>query len=229
MVLLTQVSIRYAARFPATIVLIQALCLIGTASLALLPRFLSYGSPELTTWQIIGSRTGPTSIQHRDHACIGMSVSSYETLRYKLQAATWKHARARWNRNAPYKFTGRGAAFFARIAHPSHFLSTRSTPSPQLIPMDPQRPEDTVASCLIASFFAQCATQRSRPTGAGTQDRARLSEIESRVRPRLRYEISRPPLLRFVKVPPLALQTLVENSVKHWFAQRAEGASVQIY
>ena len=47
-------------------------------------------------------------------------------------------------------------------------------------------------------------------------------EIEStRFGPRLRYEIAVPESLGQVKVPPLALQTLVENAVKHVAAQRS--------
>jgi len=49
---------------------------------------------------------------------IGMSVSSYETLRYKLQAATLKHARARLEQERAYKFTGRAQLSSLRIAHP---------------------------------------------------------------------------------------------------------------
>ena len=54
-------------------------------------------------------------------------------------------------------------------------------------------------------------------------------EIEStRFGPRLRYEISVSEALKDVKVPPLALQTLVENSVKHVAARRTEPVQIKI-
>ena len=53
-------------------------------------------------------------------------------------------------------------------------------------------------------------------------------EIEStRFGPRLRYKIAVPDSLGSVRVPPLALQSLVENSVKHVAAQRSQGATIQ--
>jgi LytS/YehU family sensor histidine kinase len=45
---------------------------------------------------------------------------------------------------------------------------------------------------------------------------------------RLRYTIDVPTALDHVKVPPLALQTLVENSIKHVAAPRAEGATIRV-
>jgi LytS/YehU family sensor histidine kinase len=54
-------------------------------------------------------------------------------------------------------------------------------------------------------------------------------EIErTRFGPRLRYTIDVPVSLEGVKVPPLALQTLVENSIKHVVSQRAEGATIKV-
>ena len=54
-------------------------------------------------------------------------------------------------------------------------------------------------------------------------------EIErTRFGPRLRYTIDVPAALDEIKIPPLALQTLVENSIKHVVAQRAEGATIQV-
>jgi LytS/YehU family sensor histidine kinase len=54
-------------------------------------------------------------------------------------------------------------------------------------------------------------------------------EIEkTRFGARIRYEITVPKALEDVKVPPLALQSLVENAVKHVVSQRAQGATIQI-
>ena len=54
-------------------------------------------------------------------------------------------------------------------------------------------------------------------------------EIEkTRFGPRLSYTIAIPEELLNVNVPPLALQSLVENSVKHVVSQRSQGTTIQI-
>jgi LytS/YehU family sensor histidine kinase len=54
-------------------------------------------------------------------------------------------------------------------------------------------------------------------------------EIEqTRFGPRLRYEIAIPEALQDVNVPPLALQSLVENAVKHVVSERSQGAAIRI-
>jgi len=54
-------------------------------------------------------------------------------------------------------------------------------------------------------------------------------EIEkTRFGARLRYEINVPESLGSVKVPPLALQSLIENTVKHVVSKRTQGAQIQI-
>ena len=54
-------------------------------------------------------------------------------------------------------------------------------------------------------------------------------EIErTRFGQRLRYAIEVPATLDELKAPPLALQTLVENSIKHVVSQRAEGATIRV-
>src|SRR6185295_11781521 len=52
-------------------------------------------------------------------------------------------------------------------------------------------------------------------------ERARFGE-------RLRYSIDVPAAVAFIETPPLAVQTLVENSVKHAIAPRREGGTVRI-
>ncbi|MBM3795884.1 MAG: hypothetical protein FJW31_17925 [Acidobacteria bacterium] len=64
----------------------------------------------------------------------------------------------------------------------------------------------------------------------GTPDRARLSGLEqARFGDRLRYEIAEPDAdLGAVPVPPLSVQTLVENSVKYAVSPRREGARIVV-
>jgi len=54
-------------------------------------------------------------------------------------------------------------------------------------------------------------------------------EIEkTRFSERLRFAIAIPAAMEAVKVPPLALQTLVENCIKHVVARRAQGATIRV-
>jgi len=113
--------------------------------------------------------------------------------------------------------------------HP-HFLFNTLNSIAALIPMDPQRAEDTVgklASLLRFSLNAQHSGLV--PLAQELKIVRDYLEIEStRFGRACVMKLSPPTSLDSVKVPPLALQTLVENSVKHVVAQRAEGASVQI-
>lgn len=231
MVLLTQVSIRYTDRFPRAIVLVQALCLVVTGSLG------SLVAVSVLQLAGIGGRGGfwiayladlPFSIVVT--LAIGMSVSSYETLRYKLQAATLEARTRQMEQERAYKLLAEAqlSSLESRI-HP-HFLFNTLNSIAALIPMDPQRAEDTVgklASLLRFSLNAQHSGLV--PLAQELKIVRDYLEIEStRFGPRLRYEIIVPASLDSVKVPPLALQTLVENSVKHVAAIRTEGASIQV-
>jgi LytS/YehU family sensor histidine kinase len=161
---------------------------------------------------------------------IGMSVSLYETLRYKLQAATLEARTRQMEQERAYKLLAEAqlSSLESRI-HP-HFLFNTLNSIAALIPLDPQRAEDTVgklASLLRFSLNAQHSGLV--PLEQELKIVRDYLEIEStRFGPRLRYEIIVPASLDSVKVPPLALQTLVENSVKHVAATRTEGASIRV-
>ena len=66
--------------------------------------------------------------------------------------------------------------------------------------------------------------------GATTEYTEQKPEIEkTRFGPRLRYEITIPEALQDANVPPLALQSLVENAVKHVVSERSQGATIHIH
>ena len=113
--------------------------------------------------------------------------------------------------------------------HP-HFLFNTLNSIASLIPIDPQRAEDTVgklASLLRFSLNAQ--NSGLVPLAQELKIVRDYLEIEStRFGSRLRYEIQIPAAMNAVKVPPLAVQTLAENSVKHVAALRPGGASIRV-
>ncbi len=229
--LVTQVSVRYSSRLPRLIVAIQALCLIITASAgcligALILQFAGIVQPG--GYWIEYKASLPFSIVIT--LAIGMSMSTYETLRYKLQAATLEARTRQVEQERAYKLLAeaRLSSLESRI-HP-HFLFNTLNSIAALIPTDPQRAENTVGKLASLLRFSLNAPHSSLvPLAQELKIVRDYLEIEStRFGSRLRYEISIPGALDSVRVPPLALQTLVENSVKHVAAKRTEGASIQV-
>jgi two-component system sensor histidine kinase AlgZ len=229
--ILTRLSLRYANRFPKLIFLIQALALVCTATAGTFA-----GDLVLVTAGII--RRGGFWFELRESLpfsivislMFGLSVSTFETLRYKLQAATLalRTQQVEQERANKLLVEARLSSLESRI-HP-HFLFNTLNSIAALIPSDPARAEATVgklASLLRFSLNAQHASLV--PLKQELKVVRDYLEIEStRFGPRLRYEIAVPAALDDLKVPPLALQSLVENSVKHVAAQRSEGASIRV-
>ncbi len=229
--ILTRISFRYTNRFPRLIYLMQALILIYTATVG------TFAADLVLQFAGIVSRGGywielrqslPFSLVIT--LIFGLSISTFETLRYKLQAASLELRTRQVEQERANKLLAeaRLSALESRI-HP-HFLFNTLNSIASLIPSDPKRAEDTVSKLASLLRFSLNANHSSLVTLAQEVKIVRdYLEIEStRFGPRLRYQISVPDALGSLKVPPLALQTLVENSVKHVVAQRIEGASIQI-
>jgi two-component system, LytTR family, sensor histidine kinase AlgZ len=229
--ILTQVSIRYTSRFPRLNFLIQAFVLVCTATVGTFA-----GDLLLLAAGII--RPGGYWLELRESLpfsivitqMIGLSVSTYETLRYKLQAATLELRTRQMEQERANKLLveARLSSLESRI-HP-HFLFNTLNSIAALIPSDPGRAEDMVSKLASLLRFSLHANHNSLVPLAQELKLVRdYLEIEStRFGPRLRYEIAVPESLGSVQVPPLALQSLVENSVKHVAAQRSEGATIRV-
>ena len=231
MILVTRVSVRWGERLPRLIYLVQAACFVLTATAGSL-------TAEFILWLIgICSRTAFWSQYRTDLpfsivAClgIGMSIAMFENLRYKLQAAELELRTRQVEQERANKLLAeaRLSSLESRI-HP-HFLFNTLNSIAALIPTDPGRAEDTVAKLASLLRFSLNAQHGGLvPLAQELKTVRDYLEIETtRFGARLRYEISAPSELAGLRVPPLALQTLVENSVKHVAAQRPEGASVRI-
>ena len=143
----------------------------------------------------------------------GLSISTFETMRYKLQAATLELRTRQVEQERAYKLLAeaRLSSLESRI-HP-HFLFNTLNSIAALIPSDPQRAEDTVGKLASLLRFSLNANHSGLvPLGQELKIVRDYLEIEkTRFGPRLRYEIAVPESLEDVKVPPLALQSLVEN------------------
>jgi len=224
-------SVLYTEKLPRMIFAIQTAAFVATASIGCLIAgliLLIAGITHPSDYWMEYKASLPFSIFIT--LVIGMSVSAYETLRYRLQAATLEARTRQLEQERAYKLLAeaRLSSLESRI-HP-HFLFNTLNSIAALIPTDPRRAEDTVgklASLLRFSLNAQHSGLV--PLAQELKIVRDYLEIEStRFGSRLRYRITVPEALDAIGVPPLALQTLVENSVKHVAAQRSEGTSMQI-
>ena len=111
-----------------------------------------------------------------------------------------------------------------------HFLFNTLNSIAALIPSDPARAEQTVGNLASLLRFSLNANNTGLvPLAQELKIVRDYLEIErTRFGDRLRYAIDVPDALGDVKVPPLALQSLAENSVKHVVSKRPQGASLQI-
>jgi sensor histidine kinase YesM len=228
--ILTRVSFRYSSTLPRLIILIQSLVLVCTATAgSFAGDFLLWIAGLIRQGYWLELRESlPFSIVIS--LMFGLSISTFETLRYKLQSATLalRTQQVEQERANKLLVEARLSSLESRI-HP-HFLFNTLNSIAALIPSDPARAEDTVSKLASLLRFSLNANHSSLvPLALELKVVRDYLEIEStRFGPRLRYEITVPESLGLVKVPPLALQSLVENSVKHVAAQRSEGAAIQI-
>ena len=229
--LLTKLTIVCSPRYPRWVLPIQALILICTATFGTI-----VGAFVLVVVGISHPGFYWHDVLHEAPFCItiallfGLSISSFETLRYKYQAASLALRTQQVEQERAYKLLAeaRLSALESRI-HP-HFLFNTLNSIAALIPSDPARAEQTVGN--LASLLRFSLNAHHSGLVPLTQELKILRdylEIEkTRFGPRLRYEINIPPEIAEVKVPPLALQSLAENVVKHVISQRQQGASIEV-
>ncbi len=160
----------------------------------------------------------------------GLSISTFETMRYKLQTTVLELRTRQVEQERAYKLLAeaRLSSLESRI-HP-HFLFNTLNSIAALIPDDPQRAEDIVGRLASLLRFSLNASQRSMaPLGQELKIVRDYLEIEkTRFGARLRYEIDVPASLEFASLPPLALQSLVENCVKHVVTTRQQGGEIRV-
>jgi sensor histidine kinase YesM len=231
MLLLNWIAFRYTERFPRLVFLFCAAALLVSSCFGVLVSnllFLIAGIiPSNTFWlEFQANITFSIVIA----LVVGLSITTYETLRYKLQAATLELRTRQVEQERAYKLLAeaRLSSLESRI-HP-HFLFNTLNSISALIPRDPQLAEDTVGKLASLLRFSLGANHSSLVSLSQELKIVRdYLEIEkTRFGKRLSYSIEVPEELQDVKVPPLALQSLVENAVKHVVSQRSQGAVIEI-
>jgi sensor histidine kinase YesM len=161
---------------------------------------------------------------------VGCTAFAYERLRDKLAETTLELRTRELEQERAQKLfaEARLSSLESRI-HPHFFFNTLNSIA-ALIPEDPKRAEEIVSRLAALLRFSLDSGRTSLvPLAQEIKIVRDYLEIE-RVRfgERLRYSIDVPPQLEAAQVPPLAVQTLVENSLKHVVAVRREGGEVRI-
>jgi sensor histidine kinase YesM len=161
---------------------------------------------------------------------VGMGIAVYESMRARLdEAREGLRARELEIERAHRLATDARLASLESRLHP-HFLFNALAAIAGQVREAPERAERLLvefADLLRASLDA--TKRHTVPLGDEITVVQSYLEIEqARLGERLRTKLDAPDELRAWPVPPLALHTLVQNSVKHVAARRAGGAEIRI-
>jgi sensor histidine kinase YesM len=160
----------------------------------------------------------------------GLSAMIYEYYRGKFAWAEEQLRQKELERARAMKLAteARLASLESRI-HPHFLFNTLNTIS-ALIHEDPMKADEQLQRLAKLLRFSLDAPETSLvPLERELQVVADYLEIEkTRFADRLRYRMETTAEARECNIPPLAVQTLVENSVKHHIAQRREGGEVAV-
>jgi signal transduction histidine kinase len=161
---------------------------------------------------------------------LGVSMSLYDTQRRRLDAVTdalrdreLEHERAR-----KMALEARLASLESRLQ--PHFMFNTLNAITALIQENPGEAERTVERLAALLRFSLDATERGLvPLSHEMKIVADYVEIErTRFGERLAWTVDVHPDVADVEVPPLALQTLVENSIKHAIGPRPAGGRLRV-
>lgn len=153
----------------------------------------------------------------------GLGMDFYQQVRSRLDLATLEQERAR-----KLAAEARLSSLESRI-HP-HFLFNTLNSISSLIPTDPKRAEDVLGKLAALLRFSLGANQMGLASLAQELQivRAYLEIERTRFDSRLRYSIDVPAEMEEFRIPPLSVETLVENSIKHVIAQRPAGGEIRV-
>ena len=160
----------------------------------------------------------------------GLTIGIYSTLRERLDETTLQLRTKELERERALKLATEAqlASLESRI-HP-HFLFNTLNSISSLIPEDPARAERLVEQMAALLRFSLDANQSGLvPVASELKIVGDYLEIErARFGDRLRYQIDVPSDLNESRIPPLSLQTMVENSVKYAIAPERTGGEIRI-
>jgi len=161
---------------------------------------------------------------------LGAIISAFETLTYRLHAATLEVRTRQLEQERARKLATEAklSSLESRI-HP-HFLFNTLNSISALIREDPALAERTVERLATLLRYSLDSSARGlvplRQEMRVVQD---YLEIEkTRFGDRLRYTVDVPEGIGELEVPPMTLQTLVENSIKHAVSSNRFGGEIRV-
>jgi len=161
---------------------------------------------------------------------LGIGMGLYDTQRRRLDAltATLRERELEHERARKMALEARLASLEARLQ--PHFMFNTLNAISALIQENPDEAERTVERLAALLRFSLDATERGLvPLEHELKIVTDYLEIErTRFGPRLAYTLAVEPEAAGTEVPPLTLQTLVENSVKHAVAVSPSGGRLRI-
>lgn len=160
----------------------------------------------------------------------GGGVTAFEALRERLAVASSDLQRQQLERARAEKLaTETQLSSLESRVHP-HFLFNALNSISSLIREDPALAEELVGRmAALLRFSLYSAGLRSVPLEQELRIVKDYLEIESvRFSSRLHYIIDVPASCNGVEVPPMSVQTLVENSIKFAIAPRREGGFIHV-
>ena len=190
-------------------------CLVGTAAIAAIGIF-----PWSKYW--VAAR-GNLALCIFITLATGLVVTAFSRMRGRLHKQELEHQRA-----LNLATEAQLASLESRI-HP-HFLFNTLNSISALIPVDPERAERLME--LMAALLRFSLDAHSRGLVPLDQEmkvvRDYLEIEQARLGPRLRYQVDTPGDAGELRVPPLAVQTLVENSIKFAVAPDRQGGEIRV-
>jgi signal transduction histidine kinase len=160
----------------------------------------------------------------------GICTFIYESLRGRLQATTLELRTRELAEERALKMAAEARLSSLESRVQPHFLFNTLNSISSLIREDPVRAERMVERLAALLRFSLDNNQAPLvPLRQELKIIADYLEIEkARFGNRLRYSIDIPPELVEIEVPPMSLQTVVENSVKYAVSPSREGAEIRI-
>jgi two-component system sensor histidine kinase AlgZ len=161
---------------------------------------------------------------------VGCTVTFFEGLSYRLQDAKLQLRTTQLDEERTRKLASeaRLSSLESRI-HP-HFLFNTLNSISALIREDPARAERTVER--LAALLRYSLDTGRRPLAPLRQElrvvRDYLEIERTRFGERLRFSIDVPEGMEELEVPPMAVQTLVENSIKYAIAPSRQGGEIRV-
>ncbi len=214
------------AQWAATIPSLLALAGVGSGLACGALGVLEAGDRE-TYWRCV---TSAYPINALFTMTIGVGMTLYEAQRVRLDAVRHE-LRAReldHERALKMAIEARLASLESRLQ--PHFLFNTLNAISALIQQDPDHAERMVERLAALLRFSLDATERGVvPLADELKIVTDYLEIEhTRLGERLAFTIDAPGELARAEVPPLSIQTLVENSVKHAIAPRPSGGRIRV-